>query len=101
MEYGVPTEGPYQTNPPSPEDIISLIRIDREDLVTRIRHKEEIDVQDHQILTREIMPTLKPLEVIIRENVFCLGVIGIMYPHVFFICSFVLQLLKNSISPFL
>ncbi|GJY12978.1 hypothetical protein Tco_0382287 [Tanacetum coccineum] len=73
LAYGVPTDGPYQTNPSSPDDIISYIRIDREGQVTRIRHEQEIDVHDHQILTREIMPTLKPLEEIIRENVFCLG----------------------------
>ncbi|GJS34853.1 hypothetical protein Tco_0533235 [Tanacetum coccineum] len=30
LAYGVPTDGPYQTNPPSPDDIISSIRIDRE-----------------------------------------------------------------------
>ncbi|GKB67610.1 retrovirus-related pol polyprotein from transposon TNT 1-94 [Tanacetum coccineum] len=42
-------------------------------LVCRIRHEEEIDVHEHQILTREIVPTLKPLEEIIWENVFCLG----------------------------
>ncbi|GJX15376.1 retrovirus-related pol polyprotein from transposon TNT 1-94 [Tanacetum coccineum] len=41
--------------------------------VRRIRHEEEIDVHDYQILTREIIPTLKPLEEIIRENIFCLG----------------------------
>ncbi|GJS74289.1 hypothetical protein Tco_0707130 [Tanacetum coccineum] len=41
--------------------------------VHRIRHEEEIDVHDYQILTHEIIPTLKPLEEIIRENVFCLG----------------------------
>ncbi|GJW39300.1 hypothetical protein Tco_0065145 [Tanacetum coccineum] len=41
--------------------------------VTRIRHQEEIEVQDYQILTREIVSTLKPLEEIIQENVFCLG----------------------------
>ncbi|GKA00882.1 hypothetical protein Tco_0673547 [Tanacetum coccineum] len=73
LAYGVPTDGPYQTNPPSPDDIISYIRIDREGQVTRIRHEQEIDVHDHQILTREIVPTLKPLEEIIWENVFCLG----------------------------
>ncbi|GKC06354.1 hypothetical protein Tco_0997964, partial [Tanacetum coccineum] len=28
LAYGVPTDGPYQTNPPSPDDIISSIRID-------------------------------------------------------------------------
>ncbi|GJS12371.1 retrovirus-related pol polyprotein from transposon TNT 1-94 [Tanacetum coccineum] len=73
LAYGVPTDGPYQTNPSSPDDIISSIRIDREGQVRRIRHKEEIDVLEYQVLTHEIEPTLKPLEEIIRENVFCLG----------------------------
>ncbi|GJZ15269.1 retrovirus-related pol polyprotein from transposon TNT 1-94 [Tanacetum coccineum] len=73
LAYAVPTDGPYQTNPPSPDDIISFIRNDREGQVTRIRHEEEFDVQYHQILTREIVSTLKPLEEIIQENVFCLG----------------------------
>ncbi|GJZ03125.1 hypothetical protein Tco_0521086 [Tanacetum coccineum] len=68
LAYGVPSEGPYQTNPPSPDDIIPFIRTDREGQVTRIHQEQEIDVQDHQILTREIMSTLKPLEEIIREN---------------------------------
>ncbi|GKC35089.1 hypothetical protein Tco_1047473 [Tanacetum coccineum] len=72
LAYGVPTDGPYQTNPPSPDDIISSIRIDREGQVCRIRHEEKIDVLEYQILTREIVPTLKPLEEIIQENVFCL-----------------------------
>ncbi|GJY04850.1 retrovirus-related pol polyprotein from transposon TNT 1-94 [Tanacetum coccineum] len=43
LAYGVPTDGPYQTNPPSPDDTISSIRIDREGQVRRIRHEEEID----------------------------------------------------------
>ncbi|GJX78799.1 hypothetical protein Tco_0326948 [Tanacetum coccineum] len=73
LAYGVPMDGPYQTNHPSPDDIISSIRINREGQVTRIRHEEEIDVHDHQIITCEIVPTLKPLEEIIQENVFCLG----------------------------
>ncbi|GJR04627.1 hypothetical protein Tco_0527611 [Tanacetum coccineum] len=72
LAYGVPSEGPYQTNPPSPDDIISFIRTNREGQVTGIRYEQEIDVQDHQILTREIVSTLKYLEEIIRENVFCL-----------------------------
>ncbi|GJV83743.1 hypothetical protein Tco_1523641 [Tanacetum coccineum] len=62
-----------KTNLPSIEDIISSIRIDRDGQVRRIRHEEEIDVLEYQVLTREIEPTLKPLEEIIRENVFCLG----------------------------
>nr|GFA56791.1 pentatricopeptide repeat-containing protein [Tanacetum cinerariifolium] len=73
LVYGAPSEGPYQTNLPSPDDIISFIREDREGQVTRIRHQKEVEVQDYQILTREIMSTLKPLEEIIQENVFCLG----------------------------
>ncbi|GKC41030.1 hypothetical protein Tco_1053414 [Tanacetum coccineum] len=73
LAYGVPTDGPYQTNPPSPDDIISSIRINRGGQITRIRYEEEIDVHYYQVLTREIEPTLKPLEEIIQENVFCLG----------------------------
>ncbi|GJZ32272.1 hypothetical protein Tco_0577708 [Tanacetum coccineum] len=41
--------------------------------VRRIRHEEEIDILEYQVLTHEIKPTLKPLEEIIQENVFCLG----------------------------
>ncbi|GJS94044.1 hypothetical protein Tco_0801012 [Tanacetum coccineum] len=66
LVYGIPSDGPYQTNPPSIEDIISSIRINREGQVRRIRHEEEIDVLDYQILTHEIIPTLKPLEEIIH-----------------------------------
>ncbi|GJX88594.1 hypothetical protein Tco_0340608 [Tanacetum coccineum] len=73
LAYGVPRDGPYQTNPPSPDEIILYIQNDREGLVTRTRHRQNIDVQDYQILTREIVSTLKPLEEIIRENIFCLG----------------------------
>ncbi|GJT60672.1 retrovirus-related pol polyprotein from transposon TNT 1-94 [Tanacetum coccineum] len=73
LAYGIPSDSPYQTNPPSIKDIILSIRIDREGQVRRIRNEEEIDVHDYQILTREIIPTLKPLEEIIQENVFCLG----------------------------
>ncbi|GJZ36287.1 hypothetical protein Tco_0582104 [Tanacetum coccineum] len=65
LAYGVPTDGPYQTNPSSPDDIILSIRIDREGQVCRIRHEEEIDVLEYQIRTREIVQTLKPLEEII------------------------------------
>ncbi|GKB49644.1 hypothetical protein Tco_0900397 [Tanacetum coccineum] len=39
----------------------------------RIRHEEENDVLEYQVLTHEIEPTLKPLEEIINENVFLLG----------------------------
>nr|GEU54298.1 ribonuclease H-like domain, reverse transcriptase, RNA-dependent DNA polymerase [Tanacetum cinerariifolium] len=65
--YGVPTDGPYQTNPPSPGDIISYIRIDQEGQVRRICHEEEIDVHDHHILTREISERLE--RIVAREEV--------------------------------
>ncbi|GJY45948.1 hypothetical protein Tco_0435011 [Tanacetum coccineum] len=99
LAYGVPKDGPYQTNPPSPDDIVSSIRIDREGQVRRIRHAEEIDVLEYQVLTREIEPTLKPLEENIWENVFCLGVIRIMFPCVFVTCSIVSYTLKSSTLP--
>ncbi|GJU74809.1 putative ribonuclease H-like domain-containing protein [Tanacetum coccineum] len=73
LAYGVPRDGPYQNNLPSPDDIISYVRNGREGKVTRTRHRQKIDVQDYQILTREILTTMKPLEEIIQENVFCLG----------------------------
>ncbi|GJR06761.1 hypothetical protein Tco_0529745 [Tanacetum coccineum] len=79
LAYGISLDGPYQTNPPSIEDIILSIRIDREGQVRCIRHEEEIDVLEYQVLTRKIEPTLKPLEEIIWENVFCLGVTRITF----------------------
>ncbi|GJV95212.1 hypothetical protein Tco_1546789 [Tanacetum coccineum] len=47
--YGIPTDGPYQTNLPPVEDIISSIRVDRDGQVRRIRHEEEIDVLEYQM----------------------------------------------------
>ncbi|GKF12271.1 hypothetical protein Tco_0050197, partial [Tanacetum coccineum] len=64
----IPLDGPYQTNLPSIEDIISSIQIDRDGQVRCIRHEEEIDFLEYQVLIHEIKPTLKPLEEIIWEN---------------------------------
>ncbi|GJY02429.1 copia protein [Tanacetum coccineum] len=47
LEYGIPSDGPYQTNLPSIEDIISSIRIDQDGQVRRICHEEEIDVLEY------------------------------------------------------
>ncbi|GKB30841.1 hypothetical protein Tco_0870242, partial [Tanacetum coccineum] len=57
--YNVPTGGPYQTNPPSPNDIKLLVQIERHGVVTCIRHEQEIVVEDDQILTREITDVMK------------------------------------------
>ncbi|GJR10453.1 hypothetical protein Tco_0793105 [Tanacetum coccineum] len=72
LAYGVPTDGPYQTNPPSPDDIISSIRIDQEGQVSRIRHEEEINVLEYQILyvvkLCQRYLALKPLEKSTRKT---------------------------------
>ncbi|GKD78529.1 pentatricopeptide repeat-containing protein [Tanacetum coccineum] len=73
LPYSVPMSGPYQTNPPSPDDIKLLVQIERRGIITRIRHEQEIVVEDNQILTREITDVMKTWVDIIRENVFCLG----------------------------
>ncbi|GJX74401.1 hypothetical protein Tco_0312996 [Tanacetum coccineum] len=73
LEFSVPTSGPYQTNPPSPDDIKLYVQEEREDRVTRIHHDQVIDVEDDQILTREITSVMKTWVKIIRENIFCLG----------------------------
>nr|GEY13505.1 pentatricopeptide repeat-containing protein [Tanacetum cinerariifolium] len=67
LAYGVLTDGPYETNPPTSNDIILYIRIDEEGQVRRIHHEEEMDVHGHQILTREIVPRLKPLKEISKK----------------------------------
>nr|GEU90183.1 putative reverse transcriptase domain-containing protein [Tanacetum cinerariifolium] len=56
-----------------PQSLPSYLGILSLGKICRIRHEEEIDVLEYQILTREIVPTLKPLEETIRENVFCRG----------------------------
>nr|GFD20990.1 hypothetical protein [Tanacetum cinerariifolium] len=99
LANGFPTDGPYQTNPSSPDDIISSIRIDQEGQVCRIRHEEEINVYEYQSLTREIVPTLNPLKEIIQENVSDLGVIRTKFLRVFVTCFIVLYTLKSSTLP--
>ncbi|GJT87393.1 copia protein [Tanacetum coccineum] len=59
LPFSVPTGGPYQTNPPSPDAIKLLVQIERQGVVTRVRHEQEIVVEDNQILTREITNVMK------------------------------------------
>ncbi|GKC20393.1 hypothetical protein Tco_1022543 [Tanacetum coccineum] len=63
---------------PPVEDIISSIRVDRDGAVRRIRHEEEIDVLKYQVLTREIEPSLKPL----NENSELNNESYVLYDHV-------------------
>nr|GEX48304.1 hypothetical protein [Tanacetum cinerariifolium] len=69
LVYGTPLKGPYQTNLPSPDDIISYIREDREGQVTRIRHQEEVEVtkQARLILPYGMLLT-RLFDFIIDEN---------------------------------
>ncbi|GJY67197.1 hypothetical protein Tco_0469435 [Tanacetum coccineum] len=73
LESSVPTSGPYQTNPPSLDEIKLYVQVERENVVTHIRHDQVIDVEENQILPREITPIMKTWVNIINENVFCLG----------------------------
>ncbi|GJS04014.1 pentatricopeptide repeat-containing protein [Tanacetum coccineum] len=73
LQYGVPTSGPYQTNPPCPDEIKNYVQEEREGPITRIRHKNVIPVEENEILTREIVTIMKSWVEIIRENVFCVG----------------------------
>ncbi|GJW37949.1 copia protein [Tanacetum coccineum] len=64
LVYGAPSEGPYQTNLPSPDDIISYVREDREGQVTRIRHQEEIELKNesYALYDRVMIPLAAQLE---------------------------------------
>ncbi|GJZ74792.1 retrovirus-related pol polyprotein from transposon TNT 1-94 [Tanacetum coccineum] len=68
-----PTKGRYQTTPPSPSVIKTLIQTPRQGLVTHVRKKKPIDVDDNEILNHEIQHHMSSWVEIIRENVFCLG----------------------------
>ncbi|GKA23322.1 hypothetical protein Tco_0709284 [Tanacetum coccineum] len=72
-DYSFPTGGPYQTSPPCLDEIKNYIQEEQEGPVTRICHDKVINVEDNQILTREIVTVMKPWVEIIQENVFCLG----------------------------
>ncbi|GJZ96121.1 hypothetical protein Tco_0668455 [Tanacetum coccineum] len=73
LEFSVPSSGPYQTTPPFPDDIKNYIQLDREKPLTRTHHGQTIDVEENEILTREIQTIMKTCADFIRENVFCLG----------------------------
>ncbi|GJU74575.1 hypothetical protein Tco_1265980 [Tanacetum coccineum] len=73
LASSIPTGGPYQINPPSPDEIKLYFQEERGDVVTRICHDKVIDVKENQILTRDITSVMKTWVGIIRENIFCLG----------------------------
>ncbi|GJT61968.1 retrovirus-related pol polyprotein from transposon TNT 1-94 [Tanacetum coccineum] len=79
LQYSVPSSGLYQTDPPCPDEIKIYVQEEREGPVHHIRHKTKVLVDENEILTREIVSVMKPWVEIIRENVFCLGVVQESY----------------------
>ncbi|GKC81058.1 hypothetical protein Tco_1136775 [Tanacetum coccineum] len=59
LPYSVPTDGPYQTNPPSPDDIKLLVQIKQQNVFYLIGHEQEIMVEENQILTHETNDIMK------------------------------------------
>ncbi|GJW83627.1 hypothetical protein Tco_0156772, partial [Tanacetum coccineum] len=75
LKFSVTSSGLYQTTPPTPDDIKLYVQVEMEEPLNRTRHSQTINVEENQILTREITPIMKTWVDIIRENVFCLGVV--------------------------
>ncbi|GJV68604.1 hypothetical protein Tco_1484113 [Tanacetum coccineum] len=73
LEISSLTKGRYQTTPPSPSVIKTLIQIPRQGLVTRVHNKKTINVDDNKILNHEVQHHINSWVEIIRENVLCLG----------------------------
>ncbi|GJY76731.1 hypothetical protein Tco_0481847 [Tanacetum coccineum] len=80
-------DGIYQTSPPSPNDIKSLVQIARKKPIIRIHHNKVIDIEENNILNHEIQSYMKSWVEIIRENVFCL--VGNRYPVPTCLCHMV------------
>nr|GEU45277.1 copia protein [Tanacetum cinerariifolium] len=59
LQYSVPMSGPYQNDPPCPDEIKNYVQDEREGPVTCIHHDKVIDVEENQILTREIVSIMK------------------------------------------
>ena len=68
-----PSYGKYATIPPSPQEIRSIVQIDRHGPEYRLIHGTLTPISVNQILTNEIVDHMKPMAEIVRENVFCLG----------------------------
>ncbi|GKB12155.1 hypothetical protein Tco_0846078 [Tanacetum coccineum] len=73
LEISNPTKGRYQTTPPFPSVIKTLIQTPRQGQITRVRNKKTINVDDKKNLNYEIQHHMSSWVGIIRENVFCLG----------------------------
>ncbi|GJY90938.1 hypothetical protein Tco_0506134 [Tanacetum coccineum] len=61
-------EGPYSTDPPTPDDILRLLELERV-MVDRTIKSQIVTLTINQILTKELSPDIKQWEELIRENV--------------------------------
>ncbi|GJU74339.1 hypothetical protein Tco_1265744 [Tanacetum coccineum] len=73
VEISFFSKGCYQTTPPTPSVVKTLIQVPRQVQVTRVSNKKTINVDDNEILNHEIQHHMSPLVEIIRKNVLCLG----------------------------
>nr|GEX20550.1 hypothetical protein [Tanacetum cinerariifolium] len=73
LEISSTTKGHYQTTSPSPSVNKTLIQTPHQGLVTSVRNKKTINVDDNEILNCEIQHHISSWVEIIRENVFYLG----------------------------
>ncbi|GKE08820.1 hypothetical protein Tco_1412371 [Tanacetum coccineum] len=69
----IPTKGHYQTTLPSPSVIKTPIQTPLQGHITRVHNKKTVDVDENEILNREIQNHMKSWVEIVRENVFYLG----------------------------
>ncbi|GJY64857.1 hypothetical protein Tco_0466317 [Tanacetum coccineum] len=73
LEISIPIKGRYQTTPPYPSVIKTFIQTPRQGQITCVRKKKTINVDENEILNREIQSHMNSWVEIIRENVLCLG----------------------------
>ncbi|GJV87988.1 hypothetical protein Tco_1531926 [Tanacetum coccineum] len=69
LAYSQDTEGPYNTNLPTPKQIHQFLQFQRIDSNRKIKHKNII-LSPNQILTKELRQDLKRWNELIYENVF-------------------------------
>ncbi|GKB99679.1 hypothetical protein Tco_0985816 [Tanacetum coccineum] len=59
LQFSVLMDDPFQTTPPCPDEMKNYVQEEREGPITRICHDKVIDVEENQILAREIVTTRK------------------------------------------
>ncbi|GKE41515.1 ribosomal protein L7Ae/L30e/S12e/Gadd45, partial [Tanacetum coccineum] len=86
LAYSHETEGPYDTDVPTPEEIHQFLQFQRVDTNRKIKHKNVI-LSPNQVLTKELRQYLKRWNELIYENVFGLGGHRYLLPAYLFLPS--------------